>query len=302
MSRNDRSTRGHGLLKRGESWMAKSADSERSRPTWSGIGPWRPDLGGGGNTHPPTGLGWIDRNRVESARLRPIHADSTRSWPLPREAGPFRIESANPSLRRDRESRGCLRSPELPPSQSQPPSLPAPPPSGGPLPRHRCQSSEEACRRRHCTPPPLVLPFSSLFLFSSLSSFSLPINVDDDDDLDPEFTVVARASRRSYAEEDERRRGLGTSGSHLSRDDSRRSLPRSTSVRRAADALGCGGRLSDVHAPTQGPMDTYLYRSRSVKQPGIKQVLKGVSHCKGSKWSNQRHCEMVFTYRWRGIG
>ncbi|MQM15943.1 hypothetical protein Taro_048895 [Colocasia esculenta] len=26
----------------------------------------------------------------------------------------------------------------------------------------------------------------------------------------------------------------------------------------------------------EGPMDTYLYRSRSVKQPGIKQALKGV--------------------------
>ncbi|MQL71231.1 hypothetical protein Taro_003549 [Colocasia esculenta] len=107
--------------------------------------------------------------------------------------------------------------------------------------------------------------------------YTLPINVDDDedDDDDPEFTAAARASRRSYAEEDERRRGLGTSGAHLSRDDSR-SLPRSTSVRRAAGALGCGGRLSDVHAPTQGPMDAYLYRSRSVKQPGIKQALKGV--------------------------
>ncbi|MQL89735.1 hypothetical protein Taro_022319 [Colocasia esculenta] len=105
--------------------------------------------------------------------------------------------------------------------------------------------------------------------------YTLPINVDDDDP-DPEFTTAARASRRSYAEEDDRRRGLGTSGPHLSRDDSRRSLPRSASVRRAAGALGCGGRLSDVHAPTQGPMDTYLYRSRSVKQPGIKQALKGV--------------------------
>ncbi|MQM10177.1 hypothetical protein Taro_043066, partial [Colocasia esculenta] len=78
--------------------------------------------------------------------------------------------------------------------------------------------------------------------------YTLPINVDDDeddddDDPDPEFTAAARASRRSYAEEDERRRGLGTSGSHLSRDDSRRSLPKSTS----------------------GPMDAYLYRSRFVK-------------------------------------
>ncbi|MQL77606.1 hypothetical protein Taro_010029, partial [Colocasia esculenta] len=67
--------------------------------------------------------------------------------------------------------------------------------------------------------------------------------------------TAARASRRSYAEEDDRRRGLGTSGSHLSRDDSRGSLPRSTSVRRAVGALGCGGRPSDVHTPTQGPMD-----------------------------------------------
>ncbi|MQM07157.1 hypothetical protein Taro_039996 [Colocasia esculenta] len=95
--------------------------------------------------------------------------------------------------------------------------------------------------------------------------YTLPINVDDDeddDDSDPEFTAAARASRRSYAEEDDRRKGLGTSGSQLSRDDSRRSLPRSTSIRRAVGALGCKGRLSDVHSPTQGPMDTYLYRSR----------------------------------------
>ncbi|MQL86748.1 hypothetical protein Taro_019284, partial [Colocasia esculenta] len=110
--------------------------------------------------------------------------------------------------------------------------------------------------------------------------YSLPINVDDDEDDDddpnPEFTAAARASRRSYAEKDDRRKGLGTSGSHLSRDDSRRSLHRSTSVRKAAGALGCGGRLSDVHTPTQGPMDTYLYRSRSVKQLRIKQALKEV--------------------------
>ncbi|MQM13481.1 hypothetical protein Taro_046406, partial [Colocasia esculenta] len=89
--------------------------------------------------------------------------------------------------------------------------------------------------------------------------YTLPINVDDDedddDDPDPEFTAAACASRRSYAEEDDRRRDLGTSGSHLSRDDSRRSLPRSTS----------------------GSMDTYLYRSRSVKYAGIKQALKGVN-------------------------
>ncbi|MQM07970.1 hypothetical protein Taro_040820, partial [Colocasia esculenta] len=96
---------------------------------------------------------------------------------------------------------------------------------------------------------------------SSLSLYyTLPMNVeddeddDDDDDPDPEFTAATHASRRSYAKEDERRRGLGTSGAHLSRDDSRRSLPRSTSVRRVAGAL----------------------RSRSVKQPGIKQTLKGV--------------------------
>ncbi|MQL98689.1 hypothetical protein Taro_031403 [Colocasia esculenta] len=86
--------------------------------------------------------------------------------------------------------------------------------------------------RRRCTPPPPPPPLlasSSLFLFSSLSSFrdyTLPINVDDDeddddddddDDLDPEFTTVARASRRSYAEEYDRRRGLGTSVSGLAR-------------------------------------------------------------------------------------
>ncbi|MQL70018.1 hypothetical protein Taro_002291 [Colocasia esculenta] len=55
--------------------------------------------------------------------------------------------------------------------------------------------------------------------------YTLLINVDDDDDPDPEFTAAARASR-SYAEEDDKRRGLGTSAPHLSRDDSRRSLPR----------------------------------------------------------------------------
>ncbi|MQM02670.1 hypothetical protein Taro_035445 [Colocasia esculenta] len=108
--------------------------------------------------------------------------------------------------------------------------------------------------------------------------YSLPINVDDDDDddSDPEFTIATRTSRCSHAEEDDRRRGLGTSGSYLSRNDSRRSLPRSTSVRWTAGALGCGGRLSDVHNPTQDSMDRYLYRSRSIKQPSIKQALKGV--------------------------
>ncbi|MQL77562.1 hypothetical protein Taro_009984 [Colocasia esculenta] len=174
--------------------------------------------------------------------------------------------------------------------------LPAPfpplPPSGGLLPRRRRRSSEEA----RCRPPPpaplhvvaaaassFFLSFFvlfSLFLLCKIRrDYSLPINVDDDednDDPDPEFTAAARASRRSYAEEDDRQRGLGTSESHLSRDDSRRSLPRSTSVRRAAGALGCGGRLSDVHNPTQGPIDTYLYRSWPVKQPSIKQALKGV--------------------------
>ncbi|MQL88239.1 hypothetical protein Taro_020799 [Colocasia esculenta] len=109
--------------------------------------------------------------------------------------------------------------------------------------------------------------------------YSLPINVDDDEDddgYDPEFTIAAHASRRSYAKEYNRRRGMGTSESHLPRDDSRRSLLRSTSVRRAAGALGCGGRLSDVDNPTQGSMNIYLSRSRSVKQPSIKQALKGV--------------------------
>ncbi|MQL81287.1 hypothetical protein Taro_013731, partial [Colocasia esculenta] len=39
------------------------------------------------------------------------------------------------------------------------------------------------------------------------STLPIPVDDDDDDDPDPEFTAAARASRRSYAEEDERRRG-----------------------------------------------------------------------------------------------
>ncbi|MQL85849.1 hypothetical protein Taro_018366 [Colocasia esculenta] len=79
---------------------------------------------------------------------------------------------------------------------------------------------------------------------------SLPINVnddkdddDDDDDPDPKFTAGTCAGRHTYAEEEDRRRGMGTLGSHLPRDDYRRSLLRSTSVRRAATALGCGDYL-----------------------------------------------------------
>ncbi|MQL71593.1 hypothetical protein Taro_003913 [Colocasia esculenta] len=206
--------------------MAKSADSERN---WAMGGSIR--------------IGWS----------RP---DSGRSTPTPGGSGPTRATPADPSLRRDRESRDCadrqicLHSRPLPPPlRRSPPSLPSPELRGASPP------ATTAARRR-CF---FLLP---LFFCSPLSSFcaSLPINVDDDedddddDDPDSEFTAAERASRRSYAEEDDRRRGLGTSGSHLSRDDSRRSLPRSTS----------------------GSMDTYLYRSRSVKQPSIKQALKGV--------------------------
>ncbi|MQL79753.1 hypothetical protein Taro_012170 [Colocasia esculenta] len=69
------------------------------------------------------------------------------------------------------------------------------------------------------------------------------IDPDDDDNPDPEFTAAAPASWRSYAEEDDRRRGLETSGSHLSKDDSRRFLPRSTSVRRVADNVHNDGEV-----------------------------------------------------------
>ncbi|MQL86111.1 hypothetical protein Taro_018647 [Colocasia esculenta] len=120
---------------------------------------------------------------------------------------------------------------------SPPFPVPAPyPPAGGLLPRRRWSSGRSSKEGRRQPPLPLLLASSSLSILFSLFL---------------QFTTAARASRRSYAEEDGRRRGLRTSGPHLSRDDSRRSLPRS-------------------------PMDTYLYRSRSVKQPGIKQALKGV--------------------------
>ncbi|MQM08542.1 hypothetical protein Taro_041398 [Colocasia esculenta] len=52
--------------------MAESADSERSRPTLSRVGPWQPDSGGG-NTDPPTGLVYkssLSRLRPSLARLR----------------------------------------------------------------------------------------------------------------------------------------------------------------------------------------------------------------------------------------
>ncbi|MQL92555.1 hypothetical protein Taro_025188, partial [Colocasia esculenta] len=53
-------------------WMAKSADSERSRPTLSRVGPWRPDSGG--NTDPPTGLVY-KAHCPDSGRLGPTQAD-----------------------------------------------------------------------------------------------------------------------------------------------------------------------------------------------------------------------------------
>ncbi|MQL78704.1 hypothetical protein Taro_011109 [Colocasia esculenta] len=60
-------------------WMAKSADSERSRPTLSRVGPWRPDLGGG-NSDPPMGLGEIGVGRPKWGGVGPTQADST---PIP---------------------------------------------------------------------------------------------------------------------------------------------------------------------------------------------------------------------------
>ncbi|MQL93772.1 hypothetical protein Taro_026415 [Colocasia esculenta] len=58
-----------------EAWMAKSPGSERSRPTLSRVGPWRPDSGG---EHRPT-----HRTGLQSPlpRLRPTRPDSGRLWP-----------------------------------------------------------------------------------------------------------------------------------------------------------------------------------------------------------------------------
>ncbi|MQL69021.1 hypothetical protein Taro_001294 [Colocasia esculenta] len=134
-------------------------------------------------------------------------------------SGPTRADSADPSLRRDRQSRDCADRAVC--------AVPSPP-SQHPPPPEVLSTAATAARRRLLLPLSL---FSSLFL-QIRRDYTLPINVDDDeedDDPDPEFTATARASRRSYAEEEDIRRGLGTSGPHL-----------------------------------------------FVKQPGIKQVLKGV--------------------------
>ncbi|MQM08408.1 hypothetical protein Taro_041270 [Colocasia esculenta] len=57
------------LLEPPKAWMAESADSERSRPTLSRVGPWRPDSGGGTPTHPRD---WFTKFTV------PTQADSAR--------------------------------------------------------------------------------------------------------------------------------------------------------------------------------------------------------------------------------
>ncbi|MQL73541.1 hypothetical protein Taro_005893, partial [Colocasia esculenta] len=108
-----------------------------------------------------------------------------------------------------------LRSPELPPSQ--------PPLSLAAVARAPRRLTASHHRRRRCTPPLHAAAAASFFLSLSIlfslflqicRDYTLPINVDndEDDDDDPEFTAATRATRRSYVEEDERRRGLGTSG------------------------------------------------------------------------------------------
>ncbi|MQL84300.1 hypothetical protein Taro_016798 [Colocasia esculenta] len=66
--------------------MAKSADSERSRPTLSRVGPWQSDLrgGGGGDTHPPTRLG-LQSPLSDSARLQPDSGSGSGMTEQPEE-------------------------------------------------------------------------------------------------------------------------------------------------------------------------------------------------------------------------
>ncbi|MQL96546.1 hypothetical protein Taro_029229, partial [Colocasia esculenta] len=147
-----------------------------------------------------------------------------------------------------------LRPPSPPPLRRSPPLPPPQKLQGGSPPAADADAAARRCRRFFLLPLSFSSPFTSSVRnemsvhegekTEKLSTtqqqqqledeiswqqihryYSLPINVDDDeededyDNLDPEFTVVARASRRSYAEEDDRQRGMGTSRPHLPRDD-----------------------------------------------------------------------------------
>ncbi|MQM04761.1 hypothetical protein Taro_037562, partial [Colocasia esculenta] len=162
--------------------MAKSTDSERSWPI-------------------------LSRNRVESARLRSIHPDSTSSRPLPREAGPCLIESAlvwpNPP--------GVVRLQADPARLGR---LLRIPPYGGIGSHETAQTDSSVCAIAPSQPPSPLPPtpeVPSLATAATASSFFLSFFV-----------------------------------------------------------------LFSLFLLCKGPIDTYLYRSRSVKQPGIKQALKGV--------------------------
>ncbi|MQL89438.1 hypothetical protein Taro_022017, partial [Colocasia esculenta] len=101
----------------------------------------------------------------------PSQAGSAWSRTTPGGSGPTRATSAGPSLRRDWESRDC---PDREVFAQSPLPAPAPPPEVPSLaavavgaPRRLAAGHR---RWRRCKPP-LLLPSSSLFLFSSLSSF-----------------------------------------------------------------------------------------------------------------------------------
>ncbi|MQL88666.1 hypothetical protein Taro_021238 [Colocasia esculenta] len=147
-----------------------------------------------------------------------------RGRATPRPDYPDSPDPADPPLRRDpvpglRSLSAQSRAPPFPapcpPSPRRSASLAAAAAAGAPggSPSAAAAGATASSRRR---PSSLSVLFS---LFCEIRrDYDLPIPVDDDDDdPDPEFTAAARASRRSYAEEDERRRGLGTSGAHVER-------------------------------------------------------------------------------------
>ncbi|MQL93273.1 hypothetical protein Taro_025917 [Colocasia esculenta] len=132
-----------------------------------------------------------------------------------------------------------------------------------------------------CDDPPYTGTIIPIHVGIIRRDYTLPINVDDDedddddDDPDPEFTAAARVSRRSYEEEDDRRRGLGTSGSHLSRDDSRRSLLRSTSVLEPQEVMGLGVSFQDMRIIQHHPINNKEAKGKHKNNMGDMKANKG---------------------------
>jgi Protein of unknown function (DUF 659) len=119
-----------------------------------------------------------------------------------------------------------------------------------------------------------------------------PISLQDSDDSDDEDDSVSpsddqlreglRRSRRSARDEEHMRRSMsmteGGTRAPSSSSGTTRGVGRSTSLKRGSSILGCGGssQLRDVIDHSRGPMDMFLHRKQSVKQPSIKQAMKGV--------------------------